>query len=76
MLFNVRNRRTLRERGGTFADHDRDVFIEERTARPSRFEKAINKTKILNFATENILKRERQSSLLKLQISQTIAKYL
>ena len=64
------------KRGGTFADHDRDVFIEDCTTRPSRFEKTINKTKILNFAAENILKRESQSSLLKLQISLTIAKYL
>ena len=54
------------KRGRTFADYDRD-------ARPSQ---AINKTKILNFTGENILKRESQSSLLKLQISLTIAKYL
>ena len=64
------------KRGGIFADHDRDVFIEDCTTRPSRFEKTINKTKILNFTAENILKRESQSSLLKLQISLTIAKYL
>ena len=48
---------------------NKGVFIEECTARPSRFEALIKKAKILNSATEKILKRASQSKLLKPQIS-------
>ena len=66
ILFNIRTGRTLQkiweEHLLTIKDEvkkRRDAFIKECTERPSRFEEPIKKVKILNFATENILKNNK-----------------
>ena len=66
VLFSIRTGRALQRNWEEYlltikdeGEKKRDAFIKECTERPCRFEAPMKKVKILNFAAENILKKNK-----------------